>query len=103
MENDLTPEFYHLLEILSEELSEMQIEISKIQRFGINSYNPIKNKSNIELFNTEYNDALGIIDMLKGMEEDKIECMFGINKFKQEEKQTKVKKMMEISRLNKRL
>jgi hypothetical protein len=54
-----------LLIQLSEELSEMQQEIAKMLRFTPEHVLESSGKSNLDRFNIEYNDMLGILQLLR--------------------------------------
>jgi NTP pyrophosphatase (non-canonical NTP hydrolase) len=60
-----------LLGILQEECAEIIQIISKIRRFGINSFNPGDPDAgtNFELLNLETADALALVEMLKETED----------------------------------
>lgn len=70
MMQELTPHQMELLGILQEECAEVIQIISKIRRFGINSYNPGDPESgtNFELLNLEVADVIGLIEMVKDTE-----------------------------------
>jgi len=64
---ELTPYQMELLGVLQEECAEVIQIISKIRRFGINSYNPAipEEGTNFELLNLEVADVLSLIEMVK--------------------------------------
>jgi len=72
--NHLTPYQMELLGILQEECAEVIQIISKIRRFGIDSYNPAEpsNPTNKDLLNLEIADVLALIEMLKETEDTPI-------------------------------
>lgn len=62
----LTPYQMELLGILQEECAEVIQIISKIRRFGIDSYNPTDpNVTNMDLLNLEIADVQALIEMIK--------------------------------------
>lgn len=62
----MTPRQLELLGILQEECAEVIQIISKIRRFGMDSYNPADpSVTNHDLLNLEVGDVLGLIEMLK--------------------------------------
>ena len=67
---ELTPYQMELLGVLQEECAELIQIISKIRRFGINSYNPGNpdEGTNFELLNLETGDVLSLIEMVKESE-----------------------------------
>ena len=60
-------EIQHIMGCLSEECGEVVQQVSKINRFGLDCYNPKGdvNKTNEQLLNDEFNDILGVIEMLQ--------------------------------------
>lgn len=63
----LTPYQMELLGILQEECAEVIQIISKIRRFGIDSYNPTEdpNVTNMDLLNLEIADVQALVEMIK--------------------------------------
>ena len=51
-----------LLIQLSEELSEVQVEISKAQRFGLDGINPTTKETNLNAIIREFTDILAVLD-----------------------------------------
>ena len=52
-----------ILDILTEELAEVIMAISKIKRFGIESEHPVTHVKNIDNFEEELGDTLCLIDL----------------------------------------
>lgn len=65
----LTPREMEYLGILQEECAEVIQIISKIRRFGIDSYNPTENPdvTNKDLLNLEVADVLALVDIIKSL------------------------------------
>ena len=82
----------HILSCLIEECAEVQKEVTKILRFGLDD--GYKGKLNSKTLNEELNDLMGVIDMLPdfGIKVD-------ITDKDMEAKQQKVKKFIEYAYL----
>ena len=98
IEKDINKDYYHVLGVLSEECAEIIQCISKMQRFGIDSCNPVTSITNIEDFNNEYNDLLGTIQMLHSIDPVLYKAMFNVNPKSIDKKEAKVTMMMEVSK-----
>ncbi len=63
--NKVTEHQEECLNILQEECAEVIQAASKIKRFGINSYHPREQTSNLENLEMEIGDVLAMIEMCK--------------------------------------
>jgi NTP pyrophosphatase (non-canonical NTP hydrolase) len=52
------------LHILQEECAEVVVAVSKINRFGVNSFHPASTRSNLDHLEEEIGDVLAMIDLL---------------------------------------
>ena len=75
---EITPRTQEILDILDEEFKEVGIIISKIRRFGINSYHPDDETkmTNAAKLILELGDVIGMLDMAK---ETELNSVFGLN------------------------
>jgi NTP pyrophosphatase (non-canonical NTP hydrolase) len=64
MKDTLTKKALERLIILGEECNEVAQVISKIQRFGINNWNPITNEKNIDLLVKEMGDVIMMVSIV---------------------------------------
>ena len=83
----------HLLTILSEECIEIAKEISKALRFGLEDHHPTQVGTNSKKINDEYNDLLGVMQMLINEGHLKIE----VDPLKIQAKMEKVEKYLKYS------
>lgn len=86
----------YLLTKLAEECSELAQVASKMNVFGVNSYDPAdaSKTTNEDHMNVELNDILAVIDMLK----ESMLLSVGRNNILIEQKKAKMNKMWQISK-----
>ena len=54
----------NLLGIMAEECNELAVELSKAKRFDLHDINPLTKESNIDAITREFNDLLGMVEMI---------------------------------------
>lgn len=85
----------HILTVISEECAEIQKNVSKALRFGLDDTNPNNGLTNAELLKREINDLFGMIELLS-------EDQYGLDmNFERElinDKQKKFEKYLEYSK-----
>jgi hypothetical protein len=82
----------HLLTVFQEECAELIQVVSKSKRFGLTNTQPSSGKLNIEILNDEWNDLMGIAELLR---EEGIPII--VDPIKIQQKKEKVEKFLQVS------